>query len=139
MFTFFYVSSVLRHPNIILLIGIVYEKPIYMIITELMESSLMDIIHMEDEKHIPFPLVLISDIIYQIVCGMNYLAARDPPIFHLDLKSSNILVQKSSPNWKIKIIDFGLSKLKMDIMPTLSRVGSCQWCSPESNYNCFFL
>jgi serine/threonine protein kinase len=105
-----------------------------MIITELMETSLLDIIQNENDKNIPFPNELILSILYQITCGMYYLISRTPSIFHLDLKSPNILVNKSNGNFKIKIIDFGFSKAKSEIMSSTSKIGTYQWSSPESKY-----
>jgi len=45
----------------------------------------------------------------EIVKGMCYLHHRNPCILHRDLKTENLLVDD---NWRIKIADFGLSKLK---------------------------
>jgi serine/threonine protein kinase len=109
-----------------------------MIITELMETSLMDFIHNENEKNIPIANELIVSILYQIVSGMFYLISRTPSIFHLDLKSANILVHKSSGNLKIKIIDFGFAKVKSDIMSFTSKIGTYQWSSPEGKFNLAF-
>lgn len=60
---------------------------------------------------------------------MNYLHHRNPPIVHRDLKSSNLLVDKS---WTVKVGDFGLSKLKdATFLTTKSGRGTPQWMAPE--------
>lgn len=41
--------------------------------------------------------------------GMAYLHSLSPPLLHRDLKSLNLLV---NDNWRVKIGDFGLSRIK---------------------------
>ncbi|KAK4349667.1 hypothetical protein RND71_032422 [Anisodus tanguticus] len=61
--------------------------------------------------------------------GMNYLHRRNPPIVHRDLKSSNLLVDKS---WTVKVGDFGLSRFKdATFLTTKSGRGTPQWMAPE--------
>lgn len=61
--------------------------------------------------------------------GMNYLHRRNPPIVHRDLKSSNLLVDKS---WTVKVGDFGLSRFKdSTFLTTKSGRGTPQWMAPE--------
>lgn len=43
------------------------------------------------------------DICQQIAAGMQYLHSRDPPIFHLDLKSGNILVKYDHGTFVCKV------------------------------------
>jgi len=50
-----------------------------------------------------------------IAHGMSYLHSLKPPILHLDLKSTNILVKKDKNSYIIKIADFGISVTKLSI------------------------
>jgi len=47
-------------------------------------------------------------IVSEIVEAMNYLHSYEPPIYHLDLTSKNVLLDE---NYSVRITDFGLSKL----------------------------
>ena len=50
-----------------------------------------------------------KSIIYDILCGVNYL--HQAHICHRDLKPENFLYQSNSEDSDLKIIDFGLSKI----------------------------
>ncbi len=63
-------------------------------------------------------------IAYQIACGMYYLVSSSPPIFHRDLKSQNVLLDV---NKKVKLTDFGLSRVKIHTLSQMSKVGTPQW------------
>lgn len=67
-------------------------------------GSLYDLIH---EKMMKLTIERIIDIIVDVAQAMVYLHKKE--IFHCDLKSSNILVDK---NWGIKLADFGLSRIR---------------------------
>jgi serine/threonine protein kinase len=60
--------------------------------------------------------------------GMAYLHSLVPPILHRDLKSLNLLVNE---NWRIKIGDFGLSRIKAHAGETMTVCGTSAWQSPE--------
>lgn len=60
---------------------------------------------------------------------MNYLHASHPTIVHRDLKSPNLLVDKS---WVVKVCDFGLSRLKHHtFLSSKSTSGTPEWMAPE--------
>ncbi|XP_067399546.1 receptor-interacting serine/threonine-protein kinase 3 isoform X2 [Emydura macquarii macquarii] len=61
------------------------------------------------ERVRPLPWALRFRLLHQVALGMNYLHGLRPPLLHLDLKPSNVLL-----NWEldIRLADFGLSKVK---------------------------
>jgi len=60
--------------------------------------------------------------------GMTYLHKSDPIIIHRDLKSHNLLVNE---NWKVKVCDFGLSKILDQQNDTMTACGTPSWTAPE--------
>jgi serine/threonine protein kinase len=117
--------SSLRHPNIIQLMGIVVTETKKWIIMELMDFSLNDLLRqrkldVEEQKSIAL----------SICRGMYHLVSLEPAVHHRDLKSHNLLIENSKP-LKVKLTDFGLSRVKTFTMSSLSRVGTTQWSSPE--------
>jgi len=62
--------------------------------------------------------------------GLNYLHSRKPAIVHRDLKSGNLLL---SVDGRVKITDFGLSKLKDATMEGEESFqgGTDRWTAPE--------
>ncbi len=95
----------LRSPFIVLFMGVCLNYKNYMLITEFMQGSLFDILHIRKMK-LSFNTKLC--IIESISHGMNHLHERN--VLHCDLKSSNILVTDNLR--KVKLCDFGLSTMK---------------------------
>jgi sterile alpha motif and leucine zipper-containing kinase AZK len=94
-----------------------------MLVMELMTQSLYDMLR-KGSVNPELQWKIAND----IVCGMYYLVSCQPPIYHRDLKSHNILLDSSL---RAKITDFGLSKVKTESLSSLSRVGTPQWSAPE--------
>ncbi|CAK71557.1 unnamed protein product (macronuclear) [Paramecium tetraurelia] len=114
------VISNLRHPNIVLYMGVCIKRHNFYLITEYMENgSLYDHIHKKKTKNLNF-----IQIIEDITLGMNNLHGRR--IMHCDLKSSNVLIDQ---NWNVKLCDFGLSRIKSK--KTKSMIGTPHWMAPE--------
>ena len=78
-----------------------------------------------------------------IAKGINALHIQDPPIYHRDLKSLNLLlseeVESSTDHVQVKVTDFGLSRSKLDMsteMPAnpmmTGMAGTFHWMSPET-------
>lgn len=112
----------LRHPNILLFMGVCLDPPDLAIITEFMpRGSLYDVIH-NDKISLPFPLI--KNMAIDILKGLHFIHSAG--IIHRDLKSPNLLVDKS---WNIKIADFGLSVMKAESNDDAQV--SLLWTAPE--------
>ncbi|KAL3833546.1 hypothetical protein ACJIZ3_008282 [Penstemon smallii] len=117
----------LRHPNVLLFMGAVCSEEKLAMVTEyLPRGSLFRVLHKNNQSlDIRRRIRMAID----VARGMNYLHHRNPPIVHRDLKSSNLLVDKS---WNVKVGDFGLSKWKnATFLTAKSGRGTPQWMAPE--------
>ncbi|XAR62072.1 Non-specific serine/threonine protein kinase [Bertholletia excelsa] len=118
-----------RHPNVVLFMGAVTERPHLSIVTEyLPRGSLYRLIHrpasgeiLDQRRRLRMAL--------DVAKGVNYLHNLSPPIVHWDLKSPNLLVDK---NWTVKVCDFGLSRFKANtFISSKSVAGTPEWMAPE--------
>lgn len=99
--------SKLRHPNLVLFLGVTYDQNIShpnTILTELMPGSLYDILEVHKIK-LSLPDIL--DITLDIANGLAYLHGNNPCIIHRDISSKNILIGGN----RAKIADLGQSKI----------------------------
>ncbi|GER40511.1 protein kinase family protein [Striga asiatica] len=117
----------LRHPNVLLFMGAVCTGEKLAIVTEyLRRGSLFKTLHKNNQSLDTRRRLKMA---VDVARGMNYLHHRNPPILHGDLKSSNLLVDKS---WTVKVGDFGLSKLKRaTFLTSKSGRGTPPWMAPE--------
>ncbi|KIO32086.1 glycoside hydrolase family 5 protein [Tulasnella calospora MUT 4182] len=99
----------LSHPNIVKLIGFVedMQKGDAWIVLPWEENGNVREFLQSGEWDIPERISLIQDVLK----GVEYLQARQPPICHGDLKSLNILVNSS---YHAVITDFGSARSKPD-------------------------
>lgn len=95
--------ELIRHPNVILLLGIIIEQPNTIgIVMEYMErQSLKQVL---DNVRISLSGQQKVEMALQIAQAMHYLHTCSPPIIHRDLKSTNCLVDQY---FRIKLCDFG--------------------------------
>lgn len=92
-----------RHPNIVLMIGAITSPPQLCLVMELIrEGTLYDLIH---RKKTNFSDADKRKIALQMIGVISHLHRHG--IVHRDIKSHNILVDKS---YTIKICDFGLAR-----------------------------
>ncbi|KAG8907279.1 hypothetical protein FRC01_007742, partial [Tulasnella sp. 417] len=97
--------SELKHNNVVQLIGFVenVEEGVAWILLGWEDNgNLREFIHSQDWV-IPERVSLI----YDVVCGVEFLHSRDPPIYHGDLKSLNILVTSQN---RAALTDFGSAR-----------------------------
>lgn len=119
------IISDLKHPNIVLYMGMCITTEKYILITEYLENgSLFDQIHRKKRN---FDEEEQLGIAFSIVKGMVYLHNMKK-ILHRDLKSSNVLMGE---DWEVKLCDFGLSGQKKKKKKKSGRIGTYQWMAPE--------
>jgi len=120
------IISSLRHPNIVLNMGASINKSDYYMISEYVpKGSLFDFLIVQKGT---FSETEQLNIAYEIAIAIKYLHSRK--VLHCDLKSSNILIDD---NGKIKITDFGLSRIKnfLSTQENKGRIGTPHWMAPE--------
>eukprot|EP00164_Ancoracysta_twista_P004633 GFYU01006260.1.p1 GENE.GFYU01006260.1~~GFYU01006260.1.p1 ORF type:complete len:506 (+),score=160.84 GFYU01006260.1:151-1668(+) len=114
----------LRHPNVVLFMGVTIDP--LCIVTELLDrGSLFNTLTSASVK------ISGSDVVRMALDaarGMNYLHTFDPPVLHRDLKSLNLLVDKSL---NVKVADFGLSRVKTLTTTMTGQIGTFHWMAPE--------
>jgi len=118
----------IHHPNVCQLLG--FTKEPFRIVMEYFENgNLQDYLEKRDLK----PKERIN-IVVDILRGLTYLHSRHPEqVVHRDLKPENLLVSKSG---RIKIADFGLSKILRDHQTSIHdfKVGTEKYMSPEMKF-----
>ncbi|KAJ6693459.1 hypothetical protein OIU85_004246 [Salix viminalis] len=100
--------SRVHHRNLVSLIGICDENGEQMLVYEFMSNgTLRD--HLSEKTKEPLSFATRMSIALASAKGILYLHTEaDPPIFHRDVKASNILLDS---RYNAKVADFGLSKL----------------------------
>jgi serine/threonine protein kinase len=78
------------------------------------------------------PALLRTKMLYQAAKGMHFLHSSG--VVHCDLKSLNLLLDSK---WNLKVSDFGLTKVKGELLRNGSHsrsagaVGTIHWTAPE--------
>ena len=124
----------LRCPYIVNLYGACIEEGKYALVMEYMSlGSLYRILH-EDKLSLDWPDRL--SIALQTAKSINYLHQLREPIVHRDIKSLNILVERSYQGYIVKLCDFGLAKTRNETsrQTQLLNVLHCTlpWTAPEA-------
>jgi serine/threonine protein kinase len=117
----------LRHPNIVLFMGVITSQDNMAIVTEFLpRGSLFKLLH---RSGIRLDLRRRLRMAEDVAKGMHYLHTCSPMIVHRDLKSPNLLVDR---NWCVKVTDFGLSRMKHStFLSSKSNAGTPEWMAPE--------
>jgi serine/threonine protein kinase len=117
-------ASALNHPNVTTIYGIEESPQGLFIAMEYVEGrTLKQIIEKET-----LSMKKVLDIGIQICEGLT--TAHEKGIVHRDIKSANIML---TPRGQVKIMDFGLAKLKgaTRLTQTRSTLGTAAYMSPE--------
>ncbi|PRP86930.1 hypothetical protein PROFUN_03678 [Planoprotostelium fungivorum] len=99
----FEVMSTIRSSHVVQFYGAILEPRICIVMEYCIEGSLHDVLRTEGEM--PWSTALCY--MKQMLQGVHTLHSAEPPIFHRDLKSPNILVDSKH---HLKICDFGLAR-----------------------------
>jgi len=105
------INASLRHPNIVMFLGVAVDrsannKPQFLLM-ELMSHSLHDEIYPGGaipRQGNPMELARMASILLDISRALAYLHSRHPPVLHLDLKPTNVLIDRSGT---AKLADLG--------------------------------
>ncbi|KAE8655128.1 Wall-associated receptor kinase-like 14 [Hibiscus syriacus] len=101
--------SSVSHPNLVRLIGCCIEDGEPILVYEFMPNGTLSQ-HLQRERGQGLPWTIRLTIAAETAKAIAYLHSVNPPIFHRDIKSSNILLDY---NYRSKVADFGLSRLGM--------------------------
>ena len=117
-------AAALTHPNIVVVYEIdEFEGQIYISMEYIQGESLRQYIEKQQ-----YSLNESLDIMLQICEGLS--CAHEANIVHRDIKPENIIISR---NLMVKIVDFGLAKLKnlYTLTATRTQMGTAQYMSPE--------
>ncbi|XP_066535010.1 mitogen-activated protein kinase kinase kinase 9 [Hoplias malabaricus] len=124
--------SMLRHPNIMALLGVCVQEPNLCLVMEYARGGALN--RALAGKRIP-PNTLVNWAV-QIARAMHYLHCQAiVPIIHRDLKSSNVLIlerveREDLSNKTLKVTDFGLAR-EWHCTTKMSAAGTYAWMAPE--------
>ncbi|XP_057793891.1 wall-associated receptor kinase-like 14 [Salvia miltiorrhiza] len=100
--------SSVSHPNLVRLLGCSIEKEQQILVYEFMPNGTLSQ-HLQREKGSVLPWPVRLTIAAETAQAISYLHnATHPPIYHRDIKSTNILLDAQ---YRAKVADFGLSRL----------------------------
>ncbi|KAH7280708.1 hypothetical protein KP509_36G010400 [Ceratopteris richardii] len=111
------VLSQVAHGNLVRLLGCCVETPLPLMVYEYVPNGNL-YQHLEDNGSL-LDWKIRLQIAVQSAEGLAYLHSACPPIYHRDVKSSNILLDKSM---NARVADFGLSQLAK---PDVYHVSTC--------------
>jgi len=117
-------AAALNHPNICTIYSIEEDKGQQFIVMEYVDGETLS------RKIEQSPLKMNDAISYAIQIGEALQEAHSKGIVHRDIKTENIMV---NVNNQIKVMDFGLAKLKgsIKLTKTSSTVGTLSYMAPE--------
>ncbi|KAF5792437.1 putative protein kinase RLK-Pelle-WAK-LRK10L-1 family [Helianthus annuus] len=126
--------SSVSHPNLVRLLGCSVDKDEQILVYEFMPNGTL-CQHLQKERGNGLPWLVRLTIATETAQAIAYLHSNlDPPIYHRDVKSSNILLDYS---YTTKVADFGLSRLGIMESSHISTApqGTPGYLDPEYHQN----
>ncbi|XAR64092.1 Non-specific serine/threonine protein kinase [Bertholletia excelsa] len=126
--------SSVSHPNLVRLLGCSLENGEQILVYEFMPNGTLSQ-HLQRERSDGLAWPVRLKIATETAQAIAYLhSAMDPPIYHRDIKSSNILLDY---DFKSKVADFGLSRLGMTEWSHISTApqGTPGYLDPQYHQN----
>ncbi|XP_021847807.2 wall-associated receptor kinase-like 14 [Spinacia oleracea] len=128
--------SSVSHPNLVRLLGCCIEDGEQILVYEYMANgTLSEHLQRERESGKALPWTVRLTIASETAQAISYLhSAIHPPIYHRDIKSSNILLDF---DYKSKVADFGLSRLGLMELSHISTApqGTPGYVDPQYHQN----
>eukprot|EP00731_Ephydatia_muelleri_P001015 Em0001g1015a len=126
------IAALVRHPNILLFIGATMDQE-YVILTELMHTSLRAVLEEKETNMLTMSRQHVSNIALDIGIALNYLHLIKPDaIIHRDVSSANVLLERLGADiWKAKLSDFGSSNFARQVATIAP--GNFMYAAPESS------
>lgn len=124
-------SARLKHPNVVSVYDFgVNNDGLFYLVTELADGqSLRQLLR---EKR-TLSATSVSEIISQVCAALD--EAHSHQIIHRDIKPDNIIVSESATRWRVKLLDFGIAKLRdlgtENLTQTSHLMGTPHYMSPE--------
>lgn len=123
------VIASLSHPNIVSVYAVgVSDSCIPYIAMELLPGTTLANLIKEQG---PLPYRNAISLFIKICDAVSH--AHQNGIIHRDLKPSNFMVEKTSDEWRVKVVDFGIAKIlsaEQELTKTTAVVGSVFYMSP---------
>ncbi|PON54079.1 Wall-associated receptor kinase [Parasponia andersonii] len=126
--------SSVSHPNLVRLLGCCIEQGEQILVYEFMPNGTLSQ-HLQRQRGKGLPWTIRLTIAAETANAIAYLhSSMNPPIYHRDIKSSNILLDF---NFKSKVADFGLSRLGMTEISHISTApqGTPGYVDPQYHQN----
>ena len=121
------IMKLCHHPNIVRLLDHFENAEYIFIVMEYISGGDLAT-YMTQHKH-TMTEEHASHLIYQIALGIKYL--HQFGIVHRDLKPENIMLTDASEHGKVKIMDFGLSKIMGSKEKSVEGFGTLTFVAPE--------